>query len=353
MRSVSRFESNLLRILQSLLGHIPVDQVLGAIAKPLPRPECLSRDAVELVKQMLGSGVVMRLTHDGAWAQQKHLRGDETREGSLWQRSRPEELGLEFSPVTMDFLIWLTTSTVTEPTTRWVVDPTLQLTRPNELLVGDLYFLHLAARRLRKVESLDRWYKHEPFRSNGLIALTMPGKFASGRNGPKPNFEPWMSGPGACVLEAMQDELADIWVEIEQRKSRVVTPKEMNRQGTVQDTILAAFFDAAEKHHRRDLARFLLQASQRLLNADTERSQWIGSLETNDLRLAERTEAYRTASAFLRACKRMGNWQKESVGIGYFDEGYPESQLWKSLWESTDGTNTLSHADRIIKELEF
>lgn len=353
MRSVSRFESNLLRILQCFLGRIPLEHAFALIAKPLPRPNCLRRDAVELVKQNLSNGVVMLLTHGGGWTSQKYLRNDEVREGSLWQRTVPEQLGLEFSPASLDFLIWITEAAATEKSIRWVSDRRLNNVGSGGLTNGDQFLIYLAMRTLRSVEAVDHWYNHEPFRSNALLALALPEKFGIARYSPKPDFEPWMTGPGACVMEAMQDELAEAWVDVERNKGKVVSPKAMIRQGNAQETILNSFFDSVEKHSRRDLAKFLLQAAHDLLNENAGRDQWMVSLDTTDLRLADRTEAYRSASAFLRASKRLGKWHSESVGIGYFDEGYAESQLWKSLWESESGADALLHADRIVKELEF
>ena len=105
MRSVSRFESNLLRILHSFLDQSDVSHVLSAIKRPESPPPCLSRDAVELVKQSLRNGTVTLLAREGGWAQSRHLRDDQIREGNLWQRTEPSELGLDFSPHSLDFLI--------------------------------------------------------------------------------------------------------------------------------------------------------------------------------------------------------------------------------------------------------
>ena len=40
---VSRFEGDLLTILQGFLGHVPQSQLVGLLAKPQPRPPCLAQ----------------------------------------------------------------------------------------------------------------------------------------------------------------------------------------------------------------------------------------------------------------------------------------------------------------------
>ena len=47
---VSRFEAELLTILQGFLGHVPRSQLLPLLARASQRPKCLSRQAVELIQ---------------------------------------------------------------------------------------------------------------------------------------------------------------------------------------------------------------------------------------------------------------------------------------------------------------
>ena len=63
MKSVSRFEANLLRLLYYFLQQAPVQQALPLLEAKTDRPRCLSRNAVELVKDALGKGCV-RLLED-------------------------------------------------------------------------------------------------------------------------------------------------------------------------------------------------------------------------------------------------------------------------------------------------
>src|SRR5437868_5323801 len=96
-RSVSRFEHNLLWLLRWFLRQAPAQQALPLLDAKLDRPKCLRRPAVELVKDALGKGCVLLLTKLGGWRRERHLRGEEVREGRLWQRTPPQQLGLTFT----------------------------------------------------------------------------------------------------------------------------------------------------------------------------------------------------------------------------------------------------------------
>ena len=58
MKSVSRFEANLLRVLRFLLGREPAARAWSLLEQRLPAPTCLSRPAIELVKDHLAKGCV-------------------------------------------------------------------------------------------------------------------------------------------------------------------------------------------------------------------------------------------------------------------------------------------------------
>src|SRR5262249_52923398 len=108
MRSVSRFEANLLRVLHCVLGRVPVEQALPIVLSATRLPRCLSRDAVALVQEALAKGCVQWLARNGGWRREKHLRGDLSAEGRLWERTPPNDLALRFSRHALAFLLWLT-----------------------------------------------------------------------------------------------------------------------------------------------------------------------------------------------------------------------------------------------------
>src|SRR5216110_2737619 len=141
MRSVSRFEHNLLRLLHFFLRQAPVQQALPLLEAKLARPAWLNRDAIELVKDVLGKGCVLLLTRLGGWRRERHLRDDKIVEGRLWERTPPNQLGLTFSRNTLDFLMWITAEKAAEDKNGWqhVADVTL----------GDMLLFYFAFEQLR------------------------------------------------------------------------------------------------------------------------------------------------------------------------------------------------------------
>src|SRR5262245_31551504 len=97
MKSVSRFEADLLRQLSFFLQETPLAQVLHLFNEAPGRPRCLSRNAVAVVQDMLAKGCMLWLVRCGGWRVERFLRGDQVRSGRLWQRTPPDELGLAFS----------------------------------------------------------------------------------------------------------------------------------------------------------------------------------------------------------------------------------------------------------------
>src|SRR5437763_1738442 len=67
MKSVSRFEANLLRLLYYFLQQAPVQQALPLLEAKIDQPRCLSRNAVELVEDALAKGCVLLLARLGGW----------------------------------------------------------------------------------------------------------------------------------------------------------------------------------------------------------------------------------------------------------------------------------------------
>ncbi len=289
----------------------------------------------------------MTLTRGGAWMQHRHIRGDAICDGNLWQRTEPARLGFEFSPASIDLLMWLTQSDATQKMPIWI-PPTSRTLTP-----GDQFLLYLTVTALRETTLISDWYETNVIRGNALIALAMPEQFAEAKVMPQPDIDQWIDLDDGWVLEAIQDELARVWTDVEKNKCRITRPDSMQRLGRVQEQILDQLFDSAERNSRRDLCRFVLEVMKRIADAHAQRGQWIGSLDTTDLRLADRTATYQCASVLLRFGARLRQWQSASQSVGYFDEGYAESQLWKSLWESCDAEDSLLHADRVLQELSF
>jgi hypothetical protein len=345
MRVVSRFEANLLGYLHFFLRRGPALPLTGVSGGP---PPCLSRAAVELLQDALAKGVVLALARAGGWRRERAMRGNGVAAGRLWERTAPDEMGLTFSAETLRFLLCMT---AVEPG-----KPKAFAWRPRlaGLTVGDQTLLYLAYAALRETQhhrTMDLARRPAFFR-HALCRLAFPEDFAGGDDEP-PDFGAWTSGVGACVLEALQSELAARWLQVERGKADRSDFAAMRALGRSQELALGAYHAAAESAGRLDLARFLLTTAAALLPEGAAARDWVGSLQPPaGARLADRTDAYRAATAFLRSLDRMAAWTAAARQVGYFDEGYAASQLWLADWERHGGDARVARAREIIRELD-
>lgn len=348
MRSVSRFEANLLRLLWYFLRREPPERALPVIENHCAVPPCLNRGAVDLVKDALAKGCMFLLARRGGWRRERFLRGERVVEGRLWERTPPAELGLKFSAHTLDFLIWITANRPGDKDPPW---------RPLEkdLTLGDrilLYFAHEGLRHVAEGLGAPVLRQEQPFVEHGLCWLAYPEDFTTAPAGARPHFAPWTNGLGACMLEALQPELARRWIEVESGKERIADPQAMRVLGQAQERVLSAFLDAVEQAGRMDLARFLLQAAAVLLGPHAHAGMWASRLNMAGQRVADRAATYQAATTFLRMLDRLQAWERRARGVGYFDEGYTASQLWKADWEEVRGDQLTDRARAIVHQLD-
>jgi hypothetical protein len=349
MNVVSRFEANLLRILHYFLGRLPGEQALPLVTSGLKAPPCLRRQAVALVQDTLAKGTVLILARAGGWRRERHLRGEAVVVGRLWERTPPRELGLTFSGETLDFLMWVTAVDPKRPKEFvWKPDPA-------KFTAGDLALLYFAYAALREQEAarLLGLASRAAFAQHGLCRLAFPQDFGEAKDEDAPNFAPWTEGVGACLLEALQPELARRWLQVERGKEDVADYPKMRALGQSQELVLDAYYKAVEAAGRWDLARFVLETAAGVLPVGAQARTWVGGLQTPPgARLADRADTYRAATAFLRSLERLATWTARARRTGYFDEGYAASQLWLADWERCDGDARLARAREIIRQLD-
>ncbi len=340
MREVSRFEANLLEILRSFLGEVPRVRALTLMTRPLTRPKCLGRDAVQLVQEVLAKGVVRQLAR-GGWRKERFLRDGKPVAGRLWRRSPPDELALEFSRNTLDFLIWATAQNVADKNAVWRPLPEVPLT------LGDRYLLFRAYATLRFTPIHQHWQTSPVFAGHGLCGLSFPEDLHE-QSIDHWDFGDWTGPEGAFILESMQRELAARWLDLERSKGQIVVAQQMRALGRGQRRVLDAFLVATEKANRRDLARFLLTVALELLPDSGYGTGWVASLDVRELRMVERTETQRAAFTLLDALRRLEQWQQRAQGIGYLDEEYASAQLYKADWEDHSGNALCNQARTIL-----
>jgi hypothetical protein len=343
MKVVSRFESRLLRILQCILQRTPLEQTLPLLLGSVPEPPCLSQDAVALVQDYLGKGCV-RLLAAHSWQPERFLRGRQIRAGRLWERTPPPELGLSFSRNTLEFLIWLTAHKPGDKSHPWRV-------RGPELTLGDRLLFFWAYQSFRGSEAGQGLRHQAYFAGDALCRLAFPDDF---RKSPAfaLDWSPWTTALGTCILEALQIPLTQCLLLAEKRKQLWRDSKRMLAEGKNQEEVLRGFCHAVKAQGRWDLARFLLPVLTRVLADNPGAQRWIGNLNVSGLRLAERVATYRAALVLPRHLEYLQQWQREAQTIGYFEENYAVSQLWKSAWEAHQGDELCRHAAALLREVE-
>jgi hypothetical protein len=126
----------------------------------------------------------------------------------------------------------------------------------------------------------------------------------------------------------------------------------MQALGRAQENVLSPLFDALEQTGRYDLARFAFDALTRLLPATAAARFWVGGLSHAGPRLADRQSTYSSALAFVRQTERFKRWEQQARGVGYLDDGYAASQLWKQDWERYQGDELHARSQALIRELD-
>jgi hypothetical protein len=358
MKVVSPFEYRLLRILHCFLRRLPLEQVRAEVETAAVKdpPPCLSRAAVDLVQEALAKGCVAILAgatatrgagllHGDGWRRERFLRGQGVFPGRLWERTPPAELGLTFSRHSLNFLMWITAVKPADPRTEWEAPEA-------ELTVGDRFLLFLAFEALRSTFAGGVLRQRPSFVRHGLCRLAFPDEFTEDDQNPTPDLVPWTTGPGACILEALQRSLAERWVDIECGKGTLADWQQVRNLGRAQEQVLTGFLSAVEREERPDLGRFLLHAVMEVLVEGVPASRLVGGLQNAGPRMADRMETNQAALALVRQVERFRRWERAARRVGYFDEGYARSQLWLAEWERCQGDVLHGRAQAWIQELD-
>jgi hypothetical protein len=346
---VSKFEFNLLRILRFLVGAFPADQGLQLVRTAVARPECLGAAAVDLVKDTLAKAGVLTLARRGGWRNDKYLRNNAPVAGRVWERIPLEERALEFSRPVLDFLMWVTAEKVHEAKQAWDA-------APKSLTPSDELFFCLAFDALRAdPDVLAVLRRKDAFAKNPLCWLYAPGDIAEpdAAKPQPPDFAPLFTGQRAVLMECLQTDLGHRWMQTERAKGQVGDWKKMRQQGQAEFAALSDFLKAAEGAKRTDLARFVLRTNAAVLRSELTPVFWTGGLQgSGPPRLADRLETQRAALAVPRQMEVLEEWQQRARSVGFFDEDYQATQLWKAEWEANDGDAVARRAQAAVAMLE-
>jgi hypothetical protein len=345
-RTVSRFEANLLTILQHLLGHTASDAV-RLINESRPRPPCLSANAVHLVRDRLAKGCVQFLIRGGGWRVERVLRNGTIAAGRVWERTPLYERTMSFGKQPLEFLIWLSSDNPRKPGVPW---------RPivgNLTAADELFFTIALASLESEAEIIPTLVEKAPFAENALARLACPAAFSALDLSP-PDFSAWFEPPRTAILECLQHWLAVRWLRSERGKGQTADWTKLGHQGRSEDTVLSAFLGTARRFDRPDLARFILNASSSAFGrSDRTPEYWIGGLEgPGPSRLAERLAIRRAAVAVPRTVGTLADWTRHYRGVGYFDVGYVAAQYWKEEWDAHGGDVLAERAASVVEAVE-
>jgi len=343
-REVSRFEFTLLNILRFFLGHAPSDRGLRDLRIQAVRPSCLSGAAIDLVKDSLAKGCVLRLVRAGGWRNDRFLRGGQPVLGRIWERSPLEDRALHFSRHVVEFLLWATSERVHETSAWWDA---------KELLPADELFYWLAFDACRGDPDVSAVLSCKAaFLENPLCRISFPGELSGTPFGP-PNFDACFTGLRAAILECLQPELARRWLRSERSKGQIGDWGTMRNRGEAEHATLSAFLAAARRANRLDLARFVLNVNATLFRGELQPIFWTGGLQgSGPSRLADRLETQRAALAMPRQMRTLCEWEQDARAVGYFDDGYAASQLYKQEWEAAGGETVSVRARAAVDAIE-
>ncbi len=345
--AVSRFEYHLLRLLRFCLGHMPPEQASNYLSTKLPCPPCLGPTSIKIAEETLAKGIVLHLVRAGGWRQERHLQNAKPTVGRVWDRIPLTDRELVFSKHTLAFLMWLTAEKITDTKESWDA-PAGSLTPADEL------FFALAYENIRLEPNYGPVLAEKrAFRENPFLWLLHPSEL-SGPDPTPPPFAPLTNGVRAVMMECLNPALAERWVRAERGRGQETDWKRMRATGTAEGRALADFLAACGTANRPDLARFVLSAAKTILNQPGLTPQyWTGGLHgQGPPRLADRLETQRAAVVLPRHLATMQSWDRRARGVGYFDDDYAGSQLWKEDWEAAGGETLTATAHRILELLE-
>lgn len=322
---VAGSEAQLIQLARALVG-IDHHRYLPLLRRRQKFADRIGPTAMALLQQTLARGVVQQLLRRGGWQTRRTLEIHGPVRGRLWERHRPLP-PLHFGPASFALLGWLVREDV--------VRPSQELLRQPATTVADDLLHYFAVEHLLRVGG--RPDEHSAFRRSPLVQLGFPDALAreSGLTQSDHGIDfGELVGPHAFVLEALQPDLAQRWIEMERSKGTIESLDAMIRLGEAQRVVLDRLFMAIEQASpaRRDLASFVVEAGDVLLHRGPDRRWWTKSLDTR-APLAARQRAFAAAASLLTALTRLSSWVDDAGLVAHFDDDYAGAQMLLANWQ--------------------
>ena len=238
-----------------------------------------------------------------------------------WERTIPQKLA--FSPATMSLLRWLIVTPLSAPAS------TLDRLPNEKMLIGDQVMIYLALDMAASTPAAATIAKQPLVRACPLARLGFAHLFDEAPDEGL-DFDALTAGAGASVLEALSDEIARRWHQIELSKRTYTSPEALTSLGVAQDGTLTRWMTTCDKRGHRDLALFILDA------ATTNLSRRVPPLPIQldpTTPLSARMTARVAAGSLLRAVVRWSAWDIEHRGVRFIDDNYNSVQVMLSRFE--------------------
>ncbi|MCA9083275.1 MAG: hypothetical protein KDA81_04425 [Planctomycetaceae bacterium] len=360
MKQVARFEADLLTILRALLGKTPLVQALPLIVRKRAAPKCLSRDCVQLIQQTLAIGCTEMLARSG-WPIERSICDERLISGRLWHRYPVADLKMGFSRSTIRLLLWLTAESVLESSA-----PVPN--SPDPLTSGDQFFLAMAFVHLNETLVADALLKQSNFRSNPLVWLLAPERIAEAGLRDCPSFALWLSPDSSAphdtwqngfhapsrspvwLLEALSKRIIRRWIQLELSKQHITDRLALGRIAVVQRSVIGVFFQETSAVHRHDLSLWIAEVAAAVAPSLALQTELHGRMDLRSLRMADRMDCYRHMLVIFEAMQTLHQWNQEQRSVGFYDEHYQASQLWKLRWEALAGDVVCDRSARLIRQ---
>jgi len=312
---VAASEHDLLMLARGLIeGH--ATEVVAILCRARALPPAISTTCAELMRETLAH-VWPALWRRGG------LAG--TQPGSrIWERYPP--VGLTFSAATLQLLRWLVATPLAA--SRSMLPPLAAA----PLTIGDQVMAYFALEAAAGTSAQAAIAAQPLVRAAPLAWLGFAELF--GDSSP-PELGGLCHGAGAIVVEALTGELARHWRAVELTKRAIEAPNALIALGAAQDAALGGFLAACDRHRRRDLAAFVIDAAAPLLQ------RGIAPLPTRldpSATLASRSAARVAAGALLRGVMIWARWDQAHRGVRFIDDDYAVAQRLLARFEAIQAT---------------
>jgi len=315
---VAASESDLILLARALIAPHPVE-VRAMIWRMRAMPPAISTACAALL------GDALSHVWPALWR-----RGGRSR-GRFWERHAP--VGLTFSGATLELLRGLVS-----------VRGSSQAAPPRSLTLGDQIMVYFALDATHGTPAGTRLAAEPVVRAAPLAWLGFADVLGDATG---VEFDGLCGGAGALVVEALGDDLARRWQTVELHKRASVAPDALIALGAAQDATLRGFMAACDRHARRDLAGFVIDAAAPLLQRGV--SPMPVRLDPAAT-LGRRATARVAAGALLRAVMTWAVWDQAHRGVRFIDDDYAAAQALLARFE-TIGAAGRARAEAWLTEL--